>query len=375
MIDITELPEEQFNQVIQGINEQVKAINDYILPDEMVVEAVKSSCDFFGLPEVPVVNSDGSCVWPNDSSTVDDDVFGFNRQELMTLGIKGYDSLTMVYTHECAHRALQQVAAELDPWEHELACDYFAGIHAALRGLNTDNFETALCCTKGSNSHPAGVLREEFIEYGKEVVEEMKARNIKPSFSNCLERFNQHLIDRSDFIEECREQVISLNPIIGGKPSHLSDQENAEWAEWHTRQAAAAVERGDYSSAQDHTNAANSYNAKIGKLIDGDAMHITDSDVRNAEWAQWHTKMAKAAAERGDYSSARDHEKTAASYNAKIGKLIDGDAMHITDSDVRNAEWAQWHTKMAKAAAERGDYSSARDHEKTAASYNSKIGK
>ena len=151
----------------QNLNNLTQNINDTAITDEMVMSAVQQACAFFGIPEVPVVNAQGTCVWSNDPSTYDDDVLGLNREELMSMGISGKDSLALVYTHECAHRTLQNIYA--DDWEEELACDFFAGVHAGMRGINMANFEAATGDTSGSVSHPSGALRADFIEYGREI--------------------------------------------------------------------------------------------------------------------------------------------------------------------------------------------------------------
>ena len=52
-------------------------IYGFIMPDEMVMQAVETACSFFDLPEAPVINSDGVCVRENNTSTTFDDVFGF----------------------------------------------------------------------------------------------------------------------------------------------------------------------------------------------------------------------------------------------------------------------------------------------------------
>jgi hypothetical protein len=124
--DTMELNESERNASLANIEKGDK-LDDKTLPDEMVVNAVRRACKFFGIPEVPIVNAHGACVWPNDTRTYNDDVFGFNREQLMSLGISGEDSLTLIYTHECAHRTLQ--GAYNDAWEEELACDFFAGVH------------------------------------------------------------------------------------------------------------------------------------------------------------------------------------------------------------------------------------------------------
>lgn len=58
---------------------EIQATYDFLLPDEMVAGAIHKACDFFGLPEVLVIHSSGVCVWPQDTDTVWDDVFGFSR--------------------------------------------------------------------------------------------------------------------------------------------------------------------------------------------------------------------------------------------------------------------------------------------------------
>lgn len=219
-----------FNPTDPNMDATFNHFNDKMLPDEMVVNAVHRACDFFGIPEVPVINAHGACVWPNDTSTYDDDVFGFNREQLMSLGISGEDSLTLIYTHECAHRTLQ--GAYNDEWEEELACDLFAGIHAGMNGMNIDNFEAALGSTGGGNTHPNGALRANFIEYGKQVAQEFMARGIEPTYDNCLERLNQHIEEKGGLITEYR-QHFNYNALAdsGVKNATMAD------VEWYEHQA------------------------------------------------------------------------------------------------------------------------------------------
>lgn len=216
-----------FDHLMNQVNMQVQTTNDLILPDEMVLNAVHRACDFFHLPEVPTVNAEGTCVWPNSPGTPFDDVFGFNRHELMELGIQGEDSLTLIYSHECAHRALQSYN-NLDPWEHELACDFFAGVHAGMKDIDIDNFQDALGGTNGGNTHPVGSLRADFIEYGKHIAKEMDARHIPLTFEGCLARFNAHLIEEDATISQCREEMNRIIPPKEGEshPLGLDSGEN-----------------------------------------------------------------------------------------------------------------------------------------------------
>lgn len=204
-IDFHPTGDVEFDTLMNEGNAEIMATNDFLLTDEMVLSAVTRSCDFFNLPEVPVIHADGTCVWPNDTTTYADDVLGFNRAQLMKMGISGEDSLTLIYTHECAHRTLQ--GAYNDSWDEELACDFFAGVHAGLRDINIDNFEAALGATAGGASHPAGALRAEFIEFGKQIADEMQERGIEVTYEGYLERLNQHLEEKEGLITEYRQRI------------------------------------------------------------------------------------------------------------------------------------------------------------------------
>lgn len=172
-------------------------IYEFVLPDEMVMQAVETACSFFDLPEAPVINSDGVCVWQNNTSTTFDDVFGFNREQMVDMGIISTDALTLVYSHECAHRALQDYEG-IDGKSEELACDYFAGIHAELHDMDTSRFEEALGQTEGSETHPNGELRVEAIEYGRQVAADMIAQGETPTFGSCMDRFDEFLSEHDD---------------------------------------------------------------------------------------------------------------------------------------------------------------------------------
>lgn len=170
---------------------------EFLLPDEAITAAVSDACNFFGLPEVPIVNSEGVCVWPNDTHTTFDDVLGVNREQLSDMGIISDDSLKLAYTHECAHRALQGYDVYEGPQE-ELVCDYFAGIHAELNDINSDQFEEALGRTTGGETHPNGAVRVEAIEFGKQIAAEMQAQGITPTFEYCLDRFEDFQAGQSN---------------------------------------------------------------------------------------------------------------------------------------------------------------------------------
>ena len=187
-------------------------IYEFLIPDEAITAAVSNACEFFGLPEVPIVNSEGVCVWSNDVHTTFDDVIGVNREQLSDMGMISDDSLKMAYTHECAHRALQGYDVYEGPRE-ELVCDYFAGIHAELNDINSDQFEAALGQTTSGETHPDGALRVDAVEYGKQIAAEMKAQGITPTFEYCLDRFEDF---RGEHVDSSTPVSLFVNMIHNG---------------------------------------------------------------------------------------------------------------------------------------------------------------
>ncbi len=182
----------QLDSLLQETQEMIQGNNDFLLPDEMVSDAIHRACDFFDLPDAPFVGDTSVCVWPKDANTVYDDVFGFSRQQMMEMGISGEDSLTLVYTHECAHRALQDNST-LTGKEQELACDFFAGIHAGIEDIDAQPLIDALGDTVESDSHPSGEIRAAVIDFGKETAKEMLEQGVPLTFDTCMEHFENFL--------------------------------------------------------------------------------------------------------------------------------------------------------------------------------------
>ena len=263
-----------------AFEEALQSLKDVTLPNTMVENAVHRACEFFNIPEVPVVEADGTCVWTNDATSMNDDLFGFNREQLMEMGVSGEDSLILVYTHECAHRCLQN--RFLDAWTEELACDYFAGIHAGLDNINLDNFQASLGCTDGGSSHPTGALRAQFIEAGKQATIEMQLKGIEVTFDNCLNNLNKYFEDKKGLITEYREHIedkifteqlssfgeISFKGFVDDKAWNMKQAEyNFEQAKYHEKEAVKATERGDHTAAKDHLRKAQSYNSKGNEYL------------------------------------------------------------------------------------------------------------
>ena len=320
-IDFHPIGDVEFNTLMNEVNAEIMDANDFLLPDEMVLSAVTRSCDFFNLPEVPVIHADGTCVWPNDTTTYADDVLGFNRAELMSMGISGEDSLTLIYTHECAHRTLQ--GAYNDPWEEEIACDFFAGVHAGLRDINIDNFEAALGATTGGASHPAGALRAEFIEYGQKIADEMQERGIEVTYEGCRERLNQHLEEKEGLIAEYRQRI---DPTYHGL---IED---------------TIIAQGDTSELDKDVFCLNLSDEGLGSIGLAESVEIDEDSIKGLTKAEIDRKVAKAKKEERYYEGMVKHEL----YMAKHSTDNAGRQYHTSRANSFAKEADKWHEEAIK---------------------------
>ena len=86
-------------------------------------------------------------------------------------------------------------------------------------------------------------MRADFIEYGKLVAEDLKARGIEVTYDNCLERLNQHIEEKGGLIAEYRERFDPNASMALADNTHVNisgDAKNAtmadvEWAEHQAR--------------------------------------------------------------------------------------------------------------------------------------------
>lgn len=85
-------------------------IYDFLISNEEITAAVSNACNFFGLPEVPIVDSEGICVWPNDVHTIFGEVLGFSCEQLSDMEIVSDDSLKLAYIHEWCASSLARLS-------------------------------------------------------------------------------------------------------------------------------------------------------------------------------------------------------------------------------------------------------------------------
>lgn len=163
-----------------------------------VEEAIKSACDFFNIPMPRMIQDltnvqNGQTMFVNwNPGAFEDDVLCFNMQQLVNMKVDSKEAFSLVMTHECAHRVLQNTrfpGVNNGIWEHELAADFLMGCRAGLWGMDESRIVAGLILTDGGPTHPEGTLRALFIRRGKYKAIEMRDKSIPLSIQNLLNEF------------------------------------------------------------------------------------------------------------------------------------------------------------------------------------------
>lgn len=173
-----------------------------------VEESIKSACDFFHIPMPHLIQDltnvhNGQTMFVNfNPGSYDDDVLCFNMQQLVDLKVDSKEAFSLVMTHECAHRVLQNTqfpGINNGIWEHELAADFFIGCRAGLWGMDDSKIRVGLILTNGSQTHPEGTIRALFVSHGMHKAIEMRNNFIPLSIQNLLNAF---MVYRQDNLEQ-----------------------------------------------------------------------------------------------------------------------------------------------------------------------------
>ena len=83
------------------------------LSDDDIHDAIKSACDFFNIPMPRMIQDltnvqNGQTMFVNwDRGSYYDDVLCFNMQQLVQMHVNSKEAFSLVMTHECGHRVLQ----------------------------------------------------------------------------------------------------------------------------------------------------------------------------------------------------------------------------------------------------------------------------
>lgn len=150
----------------------------YGVTEQDCIAGIRSACDFFEIPmpafiEDSTYNPYGQTMFVNrDPKLFIDDVICYDLAQLKKLGVIGKYAFTLVMTHECAHRLMQNTQMDglnNGQWEQELIADFFVGVRAGFEGFPRsalDAVRNGLRSSPGAKSHPTGNLRYEVISYG-----------------------------------------------------------------------------------------------------------------------------------------------------------------------------------------------------------------
>ena len=169
------------------------------LSDVDIHDAIKSACNFFNIPMPRMIQDltneqNGQTMFVNwDRESYYDDVLCFNMQQLAQMHVYGKEAVSLVMTHECGHRVLQNTqfpGVANGQWESELCPDFFMGCRAGLWNMHSiEKVALGLMLTNGSPSHPEGTLRALFIRHGRYAAPEMHRRGIPLTIQNLVNEF------------------------------------------------------------------------------------------------------------------------------------------------------------------------------------------
>jgi len=202
------------------------------LSNEDIAQSVHQASEFFNMDDPADIQAGFTTgVYVDDPGTTNDDLLIFNRNQLEHLGITERQGLDLVMTHECAHRALQNLETGFDSHQEELCCDYMAGIRAGLNNIDATMMKESLADTIESNSHPGGSERVQAIQAGIDFAKDYMAHNNEPpTFHECLASYSQF----SD--ETGGDCAINLRPDTVEPLSTLHEYTMSD-VEWYEKQA------------------------------------------------------------------------------------------------------------------------------------------
>lgn len=173
------------------------------LSQDEIRDSIQSACNFFNIPFPRMVQDltrdlYGQTQFVNwDKNSYEDDVLCYNIDQLVALNIDTKEAFSLVMTHECAHRVLQNTqfyGPNNGIWEQELCCDYFMGVRSGLWNMDISKVIMGLINLPGTPAHPKGSLRVKFIRYGQQHVLEMKQAEIPLTIPNLFAEYEKYRI-------------------------------------------------------------------------------------------------------------------------------------------------------------------------------------
>lgn len=331
------LPDSWFNDVRMNYGET--------LTDEMIVNSVQQASDFFNIDNPMAIAEDWTTgVYPNTDISPIDDVLIFNREQLIGMGITEQEGLDLVMTHECAHRALQGMShLGFGSHQEELCCDFMAGVRAGLNGIDVSQMESSLADTTMSDTHPGGADRVDSIEAGVAFAKEYyEIHGMAPTFSDCLDYFTGN----ADLADLAPNEQITLRP----------ESSAGIFAAYNSpTEAVGSVEFVDSNVDEIKSYTQSEINAHISNAERN--MDYWEAEIRRQAELAEHD-MGRESKISHIESAEYKYEAAKAEYNKWKGMQPDDLKGFVND--------AEWHLKQAQYHKERGEYSDAADHIKSA---------
>lgn len=251
-----------------------------------ISEAAKSACDFFGLPEIPVVEGPAIAVRPGNPMTFKDDVFYYNKAELKKAGLTNPVDIAKAYTHECGHRISQRYYMGKNSWANELCADFFVGARNEMLGIKNGNFEKFLGKQRASVTHPGGKMRMQAMDYGRKCVAEMKAKGIKPTWENLMDKFKETNAEKVSYANY--KMPKAMKPETGlPRPQDKIKGLGSKEAKLDFSESLLGL------SSSHHTKMAETYNSRYKNNVKNLEKSLKTGDYRGARESSYWAKVNK----------------------------------------------------------------------------------
>lgn len=179
------------------MNDFLQQAHEFDLPADVIHNALESACKFIGIPDMDFAEAPATAVSLGDTTTYADDKLLFGRDQLLNSGIHDEDSLSLICTHEAAHRVFQYVSSthQLSTWQNELACDAFMGVRSVAEHMDIEPIKDFLRPYHDCPSHPGFELRNEYLEIGRQIGQYLLDHDLPINMQNILNELRPY-IDR-----------------------------------------------------------------------------------------------------------------------------------------------------------------------------------
>ncbi len=147
------------------------------ISEEDIEGVVEGIAKFFDLPLPQIYDTCDTFAKILTSPSATECELHYNIKMLTEAGINNKDAFTMCFVHELSHQLLHRCHFDLfanERWVHELAADLMAGVYANQHPIATGKYKYVLSRQAASETHPAGSIRAEIVDYGRIYFEKRK---------------------------------------------------------------------------------------------------------------------------------------------------------------------------------------------------------